>query len=142
MKPQNLLIYSTIIILHLVFLLLAYWLYFPYQIYRFNTPHETDKRSYIGGQLVRYHVTGMELGDCEHATVIREIINGVVITALEENTNGIDTGKVDFWSKGVELPRYLDGTYKIRITRRCQVNPIRTITNVTETRPFTVTKGD
>ena len=142
MKPQNLLIYSTIIILHLIFFIFTYWLYFPYQVYKLNTPHNTDKRSYRGGEFVRYHVIGEEVRDCEHATVIREIINGVVITALEENTNGIDTGKVDFWSKGVELPRYLDGTYKIRITRRCQVNPIRTITNVTETRPFRVSKGD
>ncbi len=142
MKPQNLFIYSTILILHLLFFMFIYWLYFPYQVYVFDTPHMTNKKLYKGGDYVRYHVTGEKLIECEHATVVREIINGVVITALEENTNGIDTGHVDFWSKGVELPRYLDGTYKIRITRRCQVNPIRTITNVTETRPFRVSKGD
>ncbi len=142
MKPQDLFIYSAIAILHFVFFVFLYWLYFPYQVYVFDTPHNTDKRAYMGGELVRYHVTGKELMECEHATVVREIINGVVITALEENTNGIDIGHVDFWSKGVELPRYLDGTYKIRITRRCQVNPIRTITNVTETKQFRVVKGD
>ena len=93
----------------MIFLLLAYWYLYPFHVFNVKSFHVTDKKVYKGGDTLRYHVVGQKYMKCEKASVIREIIDGIVIPTIEEETNGQDIGTFDFWSRGIELPEYLDG---------------------------------
>jgi len=138
MKVIQFVAYATLVALALLMALVAYWLWFPYEVITFKTyTVPTDKQTYIAGERVSYFV------DYDKKLPLRGRLSRALVDGTRTNYPSINTfltiGKNQTWVSDLAIPAYSPaGVYHIEVSAEYQVNPLRTINVQFQTAEFAV----
>ena len=124
----------------LMVLVLGFWMVYPYQVLKFNiAPSAISQDSYKRGTPITYIADYCKYVDVP-AEITVQFIDGIVFTLPAHAGSFTDVG---CGKKVVQLiiPATLPaGEYKISVTHKYQLNPIRSATIISETNKFFVTE--
>jgi hypothetical protein len=121
-------------------IIMFWWSVYPYKPVIFRTEYfETTKTHYKVGELLQYKVDYCKYMNLK-VTISRAFIDGIVY--LTPDSTGARPIGCGVTGEYMEIPNLPPATYKIKITYTYQVNPIRTISIIKYTNPFTVLENN
>jgi hypothetical protein len=129
--------YLTILASFILIGLLVFWCLYPYKPITFNEPHQVLTKEVKRGEHLVYQVNY-----CKNTksipTITKIFVDGIIyavpeIVAVDRET-GCNIQQVQMY-----VPKALpDGEFYVKISYKYQVNPLRSITVVTQTEKFTI----